>query len=431
MSHVFVLDNDRRPLRPMHPGTARLWLNQGKAAVLRRYPFTIILNETPPKRPSEPMRVKIDPGSKRTGLAVVNDTTGQVVWAAELSHRGQAIKKSLTNRRAVRRSRRQRKTRYRAARFDNRRRREGWLSPSLESRVHNILTWVCRLRRLCPIAAISLELVRFDTQLLENPEIKGVEYQQGTLVGYEVMEFLLEKWARRCAYCHQGDMSLEVEHIVPRARGGSNRVSNLTLACEPCNNQKGTQTAAEFGHPEVQAQAKRPLVDAAAMNATRWALFSRLQATGLPVETGTGGCTKWNRSRRQLPKTHWLDAVCVGASTPEVLGVQGVVPLVIRATGWQSRQMCLMDKHGFPRTRAKQQSRVRGFRTGDMVKVVVPAGKKAGTYVGRVAVRTAGRFNVTSSTGTIQGIAAKYCQLLQQRDGYTYAKGESDFLPFS
>ena len=85
----------------------------------------------------------------------------------------------------------------------------------------------------------------------------------------------------------------------------------------------------------------------------------------------------------------------------------------------------------FHATLAKQQSRVRGFRTGDMVKVVVPAGKKAGTYVGRVAVRTAGRFNVTSSTGTIQGIAAKYCQLLQQRDGYTYAKGESDFLPFS
>src|SRR5690348_5816324 len=170
MSHVFVLDNDRHPLPPVHPGTARQWLNQRKAAIFRRYPFTIILNETPPKRPSETLRVKLDPGSKTTGLAEVNDATGQVVWAAELSHRGQAIKKSLAGRRAVRRSRRQRKTRYRAARFDNRRRREGWLPPSLESRVHNILTWVCRLRRLCPIEAISMELVRFDTQLMENAE---------------------------------------------------------------------------------------------------------------------------------------------------------------------------------------------------------------------------------------------------------------------
>ena len=232
MSQVFVLDNDRRPLPPVHPGTARRWLTQGKAAVFRRYPFTIILHETLPPRPVEPLRVKVDPGSKTTGLAVVNDATGQVVWAAELAHRGQAITKALADRRAVRRQRRQRKTRYRAARFANRRRREGWLPPSLESRVHNILTWISRLRRLCPLAAISLELVRFDTQLLEHPDITGVEYQQGTLVGYEVREFLLEKWGRRCAYCHRSDVPLQVEHIVPRARGGSHRVSNLTLACE-------------------------------------------------------------------------------------------------------------------------------------------------------------------------------------------------------
>jgi 5-methylcytosine-specific restriction endonuclease McrA len=388
MSYVFVLDNDRRPLSPVHPGTARRWLTLGKAAVFRRCPFTLILNEILPPRPVEPVRVKIDPGSKTTGLAAVNDATGQVVWAAELAHRGQAIRKALSDRRAVRRKRRQRKTRYRAARFDNRCRREGWLPPSLLSRVHHILTWVGRLRRLCPIAAISLELVRFDTQLLEQPGITGVEDQQGTLAGCEVREFLLEQWGRRCAYCHKAGVPPQVEHIVPRARGGSDRVSNLTLACERCNRKKGTRDAAEFGHPEVQVQAKRPLKDAAAMNATRWALFRRLQATGLPVEVGTGGRTKWNRTTRQLPKTHWVDAACVGASTPEVLRVQGIVPLVVTATGWQSRQMCLMDDHGFPRTRAKQQSRVRGFRTGDMVRAVVPVGTKAGTLVGRVAVRS-------------------------------------------
>jgi hypothetical protein len=271
--------------------------------------------------------------------------------------------------------------------------------------------------------------VRFDTQLLENAEIKGGEYQQGTLAGYEVREFLLEKWGRRCAYCHKTGVPLQVEHIVPRARGGTNRISNLTLACGPCNTKKGARDAAEFGHPEVQAQAKRSLRDAAAMNATRWALFRRLQATGLPVETGTGGRTKWNRTIRQLPKTHWVDAACVGASTPEVLQVRGIVPLLVTAIGWQSRQMCLMDKSGFPRTKAKQQSRVRGFRTGDMVRAVVPVGTKAGTYLGRVAVRTTGQFNVTTSAGTIQGIAARYCQTLQQQDGYTYAKGAGDFLP--
>jgi hypothetical protein len=159
MLYVFVLDNDRHPLSPVHPGTARRWLTLGKAAVFRRYPFTIILNETVPKQPVDPQRIKIDPGSKTTGLAVLSDATGQVVWAAELSHRGQAIRKALSERRAVRRKRRQRKTRYRAARFANRRRRAGWLPPSVESRVHNIRTWILRLQRVCSVAAISLELV--------------------------------------------------------------------------------------------------------------------------------------------------------------------------------------------------------------------------------------------------------------------------------
>ena len=285
------------------------------------------------------------------------------------------------------------------------------------------MTWVARLRRLCPIGALSQELVKFDTQLLEHPEISGVEYQQGTLAGYELREYLLEKWGRRCAYCHKTGVPLQIEHLTPRARGGSNRVSNLTLACEPCNIRKGTQTAAEFGFPDLQAQAKRPLNDAAAVNATRWALYERLKATGLPVETGTGGRTKWNRIQRNLPKTHWLDAACVGASTPAVLQVQGVRFLSITATGWQCRQMCLMTEAGFPRTRAKQQSRVRGFRTGDMVRAVVVKGTKVGTYVGRIAVRATGYFNVTTKTSTLQGIPARACQVIHHQDGYSYAKG--------
>jgi 5-methylcytosine-specific restriction endonuclease McrA len=289
MSSVFVLNSARRPWPPVHPGYARWLLSHQKAAVFKRYPFTIIMGERQPEPSTDPLRLKIDPGSKTTGLAVVNDATGQVVWAAELSHRGQAITKALADRRAVRRSRRRRKTRYRQPRFENRRRREGWLSPSLESRIANVLTWVARLRRLCPVEALSMELVRFDTQLMENAEISGVEYQQGTLAGYETREYLLEKWGRKCAYCQMSGVPLEVEHIVPKARGGSNRISNLTLACKACNTKKGARTAGEFGHPEVQAQAKRPLKDAAAVNATRWALYRRLQATGLPVEVGTGG----------------------------------------------------------------------------------------------------------------------------------------------
>ena len=111
----------------------------------------------------------------------------------------------------------------------------------MRSRIGNTLTWVARLRRACPVSAFSQELVKFDLQKIENPEISGVEYQQGTLAGYELREYLLEKWGRKCAYCGKEDAPLQIEHIHPKARGGSDRVSNLTLACEPCNRRKGTR----------------------------------------------------------------------------------------------------------------------------------------------------------------------------------------------
>jgi 5-methylcytosine-specific restriction endonuclease McrA len=429
MSHVFVLSWEKRPLDPTHPGYARWLLTQRRAVVFRRYPFTILLREQQPDLPTHPLRLKIDPGSKTTGLALVNHASETVGWAAELTYRGHQVNKHLADRHAVRRLRRQRKTRYRPARGLNRRRKPGWLPPSLESRIANILMWVARLRRLCPIGALSQELVKFDTQLMEHLEITGVEYQHGTLAGYELREYLLEKWGRRCAYCNKFGMPLQMEHLTPRARDGSNRVSNLTLAGEPCNVRKGTRTAAEFGFPGLQAQAKRPLNDAAAVNATRWVLYEQFIAAGLPIETGTGSRTKWNRLQLNLPKTHWLDAACVGASTPAVLQVQQVQCLAIMAAGWQCRQMCLMRDAGFPRTRARQQSGVCGCRTDDMVQAVVPTGTKAGTFVGRVAVRATGYFNVTTKTRTIQGIAARACQAIHHQDGYSYANGGATSSP--
>jgi 5-methylcytosine-specific restriction endonuclease McrA len=418
MSCVFVLDTQKRPLNPVHPGRARWLLTGGKAAVYRRYPFTIILKQPVAVHTLAPLRLKLDPGSQTTGLALVNDTAGSVVWAAELHHRGTQIKKALDRRRSVRRSRRARKTRHRPARFQNRRRPAGWLPPSLVSRVANVATWVARLRRLAPISALSLELVRFDLQQMQNPEITGVEYQQGELAGYEVREYLLEKWDRRCAYCGVTRVPLQIEHIIPRSRGGTDRVSNLTLACASCNQAKGNQTATEFGHPRLQAQARQPLTNAAAVNTARWTLYQTLQATGLSVETGSGGLTKFNRIQRDLPKAHWLDAACVGQSTPQPLRVAGVQVLAIRATGHGSRQMCRTDKHGFPRLHKARRTVYFGFRTGDLVRAVIPHGKYAGTHTGRVVVRARGRFQI----GLVD-VHHQYCRRVQQAVGYQYANG--------
>jgi 5-methylcytosine-specific restriction endonuclease McrA len=429
MSHVLVIDQDKRPLDPIHPGYARKLLSSGKAAVYRRFPFVLILKRQVPEAHPQPLRLKIDPGSQTTGLAVLNDATGQVVWAAELIHRGEQVHAGLQKRAGVRRGRRSRHTRYRPARWRNRRRPKGWLPPSLCSRVQNVETWTRRLIRWCPLGAISYEAVRFDTQALQNPEIEGVAYQHGTLAGLEVKEYLLLKWGYRCVYCQKTGLPLEIEHIVPKIRGGSNRITNLTLACEVCNQRKRHQTAQEFGFPQVQAQARQPLKDAAAVNATRWVLFARLQATGLPIETSTGGRTKWNRKQRSIPKTHWLDAVCVGPSTPQRVDWQQVTPLLIRAKGRQCRCMCNVDELGFPRSRPRGPSKVYGFQTGDMIRARVTKGKQMGTYVGRVAIKTDGYFKITGRHGMVEGIHARYCAPIHRDDGYGYTQGKAALPP--
>jgi len=418
---VLVLDTNKKPLTPCKAAIARKLLNAQKAAVFRRFPFTIILKKAVDANP-ETIALKLDPGSQTTGIALVQ--SDKVIFGAELTHRGQEIVMSLESRRAIRRGRRARHTRYRPARFLNRARPKGWLAPSLQHRVETTLTWVGKFIRLAPIGSIVQELVRFDLQKIENPEISGIEYQQGELAGYEVREYLLNKWDRKCAYCGVENVPLQVEHIHPKAKGGSNRISNLSLACEKCNQRKGTQDIKVFlaKKPDVLkrilAQSKRPLKDAAAVNSTRWVLLTRLKETGLPVSTGSGGLTKFNRTRLDLPKTHWLDAACVGHV--DSLQVLTDKPLLIKATGHGSRQMCRTDKFGFPSRYVPRFKFVQGFQTGDIVKAIVTTGKKVGEYVGRVAVRSKGSFNISDKSGLVQGISHRCCKHIQKKDGYSY-----------
>ena len=432
---VFVLDDNRKPLDPCTPARARILLAKGRAAVFRRFPFTIILNDRLAEAtPVHQHRIKIDPGSKTTGVAIVQEATGLVVAAVEIEHRGGAIKASLEARKALRRGRRARKTRYRRPRSkaearnqEAQKKAKGWLPPSLESRLANVLTWVARLCRFCPITAASQELVKFDLQKEQDPEISGVKYQQGALAGYELREYLLEKHQRTCAYCDQTDVPLQVEHLVPRSKGGTDRVSNLTLACAPCNRRKGDTPIEVFLKKDpdrltkVLRDAKRPLKDATAVNATRWELYRRLQATGLPVETGSGGRTKFNRTTRGLPKTHWLDAACVGASTPETLLVEGVRPLLVKACGQGARQRQNLNKYGSPRGNPARRPKTSfGFQTGDIVRADIPTGKNQGRHTGRIAIRHTPSFRM----GPIE-VHSKYLTAVHRADGYNYNLGET------
>ena len=455
---VYVLDRNKKPLMPCTEKRARQLLERERAVIHRMHPFTIRLKDrTLETSETQPLRLKLDPGSKTTGFAVLREEDREqstVVLLGELHHKP-GIKEKLDSRRALRRSRRNRKTRYREPRFSNRRpatcvacgknaksgsrycrpclktrsfadngHRNTWLPPSLQARVNQTASAVDSLTRTLPITAISTEHVKFDTQLLQNPGITGLEYQQGELLGYEVREYLLEKWDRKCAYCSKNNIPLEIEHIVPKSRGGSNRISNLTIACRSCNQRKGNLTAEEFGYPTIQSKAKAPLKDAAMLNATRWQLYKCLKQTDLPIDCGTGARTKKQRMDHKLPKTHYFDACCVGASTPTKININQKFVSIWSAVGRGTRKICNADKHGFPKSHRTRRMQFFGFQTGDAVVANILRGKYKGRYVGRVAVRTSGYFDIKASHGKhiCQGISWRYMRPVQRNSGWQYDK---------
>lgn len=429
---VFVLNKYKQPLMSCHPARARKLLSKNQAAVYRRYPFTIILRKETTNF-TQPIEFKVDPGSKVSGIALVGNFNSQgnvLLWAANLEHRGHQIKHDLDSRRSIRRNRRS-KLRYRAPRWANRKRSNGWLPPSLMSRVNNIVNLCYKLTNLTKITNIVVETVKFDTQSMQaGYKLYGTEYQQGILQGYTIKQYLLKKFNRACTYCGVTNVPLEVEHIIPKSRGGTNRISNLTLSCTDCNTRrKGTKTANEFGYPHLHNQLQSPLKDTAVVNATNNRIGEELALSGLPIEFTTGMDTKSNRIKQNLVKDHWIDAACTGKSGSNIVFPSSNLSiLTIKAMGRGNRQVQLMDKYGFPRrTRngiitPKSTKRVHGFSTGDMVKLIQPKSSiYHGIYVERLAtISKRGIFRIKFDGLNIDSNWRNF-SILQYNDGYKYS----------
>lgn len=313
---VFVLSQKGIPLMPTTPRRARLWLTGKRARVVHREPFTIQLRfQTTPY--TQPATVGVDTGSKTVGLAAT--TNGEVVFQAEM-HLRTDISGKLTQRRQYRRTRRARKTRYRSARWANRRRKAGWLVPSLRSKAEATVKAVQFVAKVLPVGQINVEVGSFDTQKMQNPEISGVSYQQGHLQGYLLREYLLAKWQRQCAYCHTSGVPLQIEHLIPKSRGGSDRASNLVMACDGCNKRKGSQTAEEFGYTHLQAQAKQPFKDAAHVSSIKTFIVQSLahQFGAERIAVTYGYETKYKRIQvLNLAKSHCNDAVAIACQMGE------------------------------------------------------------------------------------------------------------------
>lgn len=425
---VFVLDKSKKPLDMISNARARILLKNKLAVVDKVYPFTIRLRDNSCVSRDKAYTVKLDPGSRTTGIAVTDDKNA-VVMLAEIEHRGHNIKRSLDKRRAVRRSRRQRKTRYRAARFNNRTRPEGWLAPSVKSRADNVINFIKKYKRLLNIDKVMIERVSFDTaQMSSEVELYGIDYQQGSLYQTELRSYLFKKHNGRCVYC--GNTAEEVEHVIPKIKGGTDSVHNLVIACRKCNELKGKLSLKEFGKlmnkDFSRLEPKELPKHAAIVQSARNYMLKEISK----IISNTVGYDAWlttcNRDELGLPKQHYYDALSVGNVQDYKFLTDKV--LIISSKGRGSRQMCKMDRFGFPRTSHKGCKSVKGFQTGDIVKAVVPSGLKAGEYLGRVAVRSNGYFNIEANGNIVQGIGHKYCRIVQRNDGYSYDYKERDSL---
>lgn len=370
---VFVVSPEGKPLMPTTPRRARVWLKEKCARVVHREPFTIQLRFAT-KEHAQQVKVGVDTGSKVVGLAAT--TSGEVVFQVE-DHLRDDITEKLAQRRQYRRHRRACKTRYREARYNNRRRTDGWIPPSLHSKAEATVRIVRFIASFLPVSQVNVEIGSFDTQKMQSPEVTGVVYQQGELFGYFVREYVLSKWKRACCYCKATGVPLQVEHIVPRSRGGSDRVSNLALACKACNQKKGSKTAGEFGFAEVQAKGRVPLKNAAHVSAIKtvvlkslWAVFGESR-----VNITYGYETKYKRIQvLGLPKSHTNDAVAIACEIGEVVKpLQRGHHLRCLARGRYQRFNGLHSEH-----KCWAPRKVRGFKLYELVKVKAEVGYIAG-----------------------------------------------------
>ena len=354
---VPVYSSDRQPLMPCHPKRARRLMKAGRAVPHHvKGIFGIrMLDRTREESAVQDMSLRIDPGSQTTGMAVTaDDEDGQrrVLAAVEIKHRAFTMKAAMTKRREYRRNRRGR-LRHRAPRFNNRKRKVGTLPPSVDSLRVDTMRMVRTMQSIYPVSSVSIERNKFDPQLMQTPDITGVEYQRGTLWGWQVRAYVLERDGGRCVYCGNSRVRLELDHVRPKAVG-SDRVDNLAACCRDCNVDKGNRPLEHFlwDRPQLlerilnQLQ-RSDLAHAAHVNAALPAIVRDLWELGLPLSSTDAAAVSWARRNLNVPKTHCYDAALQGQDFTSVVSLPTRV-LEIRPSNGRSKQKANVDKHGTP-----------------------------------------------------------------------------------
>lgn len=444
--NVPVYSADRQPLMPCPPKRARKLMEQGRAVPHHiRGIFGIrLLDKTRKQCQVQDVTLNIDPGSNTSGMTLTTeDEAGKrtVVGTYQLKHRAFALKATMTRRRSFRRTRRYR-LRYRKPRFDNRRRKPGTLPPSVDSLRHDTMRLVSTLILMYPISSISAERNKFDPQLMQHPDIKGVEYQQGTLLGSSVRAYVFERDHNRCIYCRRSRTRLELDHVRPRA-AGSDRVGNLVVSCRECNVQKDNRPIEDHlaDRPDLLARILRHvngtnLVGAAHVNAALPATVRDLWTLGIPLISTDAATVAWNRHRFNVPKTHCYDTALHGSSLTSIENLPSMVT-ELKPNNGRSKQKANIDRHGTPigkpfrqQQRLPKHLRQRNpaaghsdrhqrhgkelISTGDTVEIK--------NQTGRAVIKARGTRVALHRTKPQVSAKIADCSLIARRSGYTISR---------
>ena len=358
---VYVISSNGQPLMPTENHTkVRILLKTQKAKVIKRCPFTIQLLYSS-KNYTQDITLGVDSGSKHIGLSAT--TENKVLFESDIELRNDIVG-LLSTRRQNRRTRRNRKTRYRKPRFDNRRRKDGWLAPSVQNKADTHLTVIRRVHEILPITKIIIEVASFDIQKIKNPMISGTDYQQGEQSDFwNVREYILFRDGHTCQCCKgkSKDEILNVHHIESRKTGG-NAPNNLITLCKTCH------TGHHKGTVRLPKTIKRGMLfkDAAFMGILRWSIYNKLKKVYPNVNLTYGYITKNTRIENDLPKDHYIDARCISGNPKAVSDGTVYYQKKVRCHNRQIHKNAILK--GGIRKRNQAPYEVMGFRLYDKVK---------------------------------------------------------------
>lgn len=404
---------------PCSQRKARILLKQNKAKIYKYNPFTIQLTIATGETKQD-CHIGVDTGSKHIGLAVTSEN--KVLFKAEVELR-QDVKSNLDIRRMYRRNRRNRKTRYRKSRFLNRKRSEKWLQPSLENRINHTFCWIDELCALVPNPKLHIEVGKFDAAKMINPDIQGVDYQQGQTYGfYDERYFVFARDNYTCQCCGKSkDKVLQTHHIIYRSNGGSNRVDNLITVCTDCHTYENHQKGGVLYKWQEQHKKAKQYKEPPFMNTLRKRVFKKYPE----AEITYGSITTPKRKEIGLDKTHYNDAIVI--SGVETIKENPSEWLLIRqfrkkkrslheATARKGRK----EPNRIQKRNSKNTPSYQGYFLNDKVSVLGKVGHITGFTSGGVYIKDKDDNYITLPNKSYKQVSISKLQLLHHNNNWQY-----------